>query len=325
VPNPSFIAGFFLAFAPFGRRMPPASVQPTPAQARVQSPSESQARELQRQYDEIEGRLEEQRQRLIIETVGLAGAAADLETYGAGSPEAAAATDAANRPWKEHAVTAAPLEVKAALLAEELQRYKETGVLSPTPPATAARLELLLEHPWSLPPSTPEVAGLSLDLTSLQKQLGVKDRVDRRPAVAKPASIPRREALPALEAPRPSAPSMTSARPMFERDAGTGKAETDPVPDLIVQLSSSNPRGRALAADQLGSLGAAAAPAAAALKGALRDSDRRVRASAALALGAAGNADAAVELRRVLRDPDEEVRLNARGALQKLGFDSKYP
>ena len=323
MPNPSFIAGFFLAFAPFGRRMPPASVQPAPAQARVQSPSESQARELQRQYDEIEGRLEEQRQRLIIETVGLAGAASDLETYGAGSPEAAAATDAANRPWKEHAVTAAPLEIKAALLAEELQRFRETGVLSPTPPATAARLKNLLEHPWSLPPSTPEVGGLSLDLTSLQKQLGMK----ARPAVAKPAkvSVPIREALPAFEGPRASAPAKTSARTMFERDAGTGKAETDPVPDLIVQLSSTNPRGRALAADQLGSLGAAASPAAAALKGALRDSDRRVRASAALALGAAGGADAAPELRRVLGDTDEEVRLNARTSLQRLGFDSKYP
>jgi len=160
VPNPSFFAGFFLAFAPFGRRMPPASVPPAPASVR-RSPAraESQALELRRRLDEIEGLLEEQRQRVILETVGLAGAAADLKTYAPGSPQAAAATDAAMRPWRKHDAAAAPLELKAALLAEELERYKETGVLSPTPPATAARLKLLLEKSWSLPRPRRRSAG----------------------------------------------------------------------------------------------------------------------------------------------------------------------
>ncbi len=329
MPNASYIAGFFLAFAPFGRRIPPASVPPAPASVRLApSPAESQALELRRRLDEIEGRLEEQRQRVILETVGLAGAAADLSTFAPGSPQAAAAADAANRPWREHASAAAPLELKAALIAEELQRYKETGVLSPTPAATAGRLKLFLEKSWSLPPSTPEVGGLSLDLSALQNQLGLNDRVIRAPARARPvmAAIQAPEVLPALEwRSGASLTPKTAGRPMFERDAGTGKAENNPVPELIVLLSSSNPRGRALAADELGSLGPEAAPAAAALKGALHDSDRRVRASAALALGAAGNADSAPDLRSALRDSDEEVRLNARSALQKLGFDSKYP
>lgn len=328
MPNPSLIAGFFLAFAPFGRRMPPASILPAPASARpAPSPVESRALELRRRLDEIEGRLEEQRQRLIVETVGLAGAAADLDRYAPGSAQAAAATDAANRPWKEHAVTAAPLELEAALLAEELQRYTETRDLSPTPAAAAARLKLLLERPWSLPPSANPVPELSLDLSTLQKQLGVNGRVDRKPLVAKrsEAALPSAQVFPSLETRPPRSSPKTAERPMFEHDAKTGKAANDPVPELIVLLSSSNPRGRALAADALGSLGAEAAPAAAALKSALRDSDRRVRASAALALGAAGTADASADLRRVLADPDEEVRLNARTSLQMLGFDSKYP
>lgn len=343
MPNASSIAGFFLAFAPFGRHLPPARNQPVPA-ASAASPTELRARELERRLHEISAEIALKRERLVIETAGLAGAAAELDAYASGSPdvdtfatraaprapgspEESAALAAANRPWNEQREAFAALELKAALMADQLQRYKETGALTPTPPATVRQLKRLISTPWTLPAAAPEVPALSLDLANLQAQLGPGSRARRKPAASKLAAPPDLAAQvpPAVESRRAPIPAKPASPALYERDAGTGKAENDPVPDLIVQLSSTNPRGRALAADQLGSLGAAAAPAAAALKGALRDSDRRVRASAALALGAAAGAGASAELRRALADPDEEVRLNARAALKNLGFDFKSP
>jgi len=104
-------------------------------------------------------------------------------------------------------------------------------------------------------------------------------------------------------------------------DAGAGKPENDPVPVLIEQLRSAQPRTRARAADELGKRGAAAAAAVPALRRALAsDGDRRVRASAALALGSAGSPAKGVvaELRRALRDKDEDVRFSAGIALERV-------
>jgi hypothetical protein len=103
-------------------------------------------------------------------------------------------------------------------------------------------------------------------------------------------------------------------------DAGTGKPENDPIPALISQLLSKNPRTRARAADELGKRGLAAEPAVPALRRALKDRDRRARASAALALGSAGGRTKGVEgdLRIALRDRDEDVRFSAGIALERL-------
>ncbi len=288
----------------------------------TRAPSALAALDLKRQLDEIGGRLSEQRERLVLATVALAGIGNSLNQqaprspgvalfatrsapYVPGSPAAAAAMDAAVRPWIEQREALAALELKAALLADQLQRYKETGVLSPTPAATVKRFKLLIENPWTLPASTPEVAALSLDLIKLQKQL----------------RLYKAEILSAPEKQSPPPTAGTSAdRPRFERDAGRGSPENNPIPGLIVLLSSPEPRGRALAADELGNAGAAAAPAVPALRRALTDPDRRVRASAAAALGSIGDAglSVAADLRRALRDPDEEVRLSARAALRRL-------
>jgi hypothetical protein len=143
---------------------------------------------------------------------------------------------------------------------------------------------------------------------------------------------PRAAAASAPRAPLPKAEVMPNApegfnHPPVERgeaglveDAGTGKPENDPVPELIKRLSSSEPRTRARAADELGKRGAAALPAVPALRRALKDGDRRVRASAVLALGGLGSTvdGVAAELRQALRDRNEDVRFSAVIALRRL-------
>jgi len=120
--------------------------------------------------------------------------------------------------------------------------------------------------------------------------------------------------------PTGAVPAQTEVR--FEADAGTGRPENDPLPFLIAQLSSAEPRRRARAADELGKRGAATAVPA--LRRALSDRDRRVRASAVLALGNAGGADAVrADLRRALRDKDEDVRFSAEIALERLARASR--
>lgn len=145
-----------------------------------------------------------------------------------------------------------------------------------------------------------------------------------RPIAATPPAPPRAP-LPAAES-FPSAgpgihhePSEPGAASLVE-DAGTGKPENDPVPELIKRLSSAEPRARARAADELGKRGASALPAVPALRRALKDKDRRVRASAVLALGGvAGSVDGVDgDLHRALRDKNEDVRFSAVIALQRL-------
>lgn len=306
------LAAIFLAAAPL-----------THGQAPTRAQSELLAFDLTRQLDEISNRLQEKREQLVLATVALGSISATLAKYAPQSPEAAAARVAAIQPWIEQHEATATLELKAALLADQLQRYKETGVVSPTPASTAARLKLLIENPWTLPPSEPVVPALSLDLATLQKQLRRYEDIGRRTPTNEYPKLPRPlpQSLPAPERwHAPSSKTINDDRLQFEHDAGTGTPENDPIPDLIVLLSSTEPRTRALAADELGNRGTAAAPAVPALRSALSDPDRRVRASAALALGAAGHGDLDVvaDLRRALNDPDQEVRFNARTALNRL-------
>ncbi|MBI2386566.1 MAG: HEAT repeat domain-containing protein [Elusimicrobia bacterium] len=149
-----------------------------------------------------------------------------------------------------------------------------------------------------------------------------------------PPETPERRAVAAASprAPLPPAETMPAAGPGLHRepvergeaalveDAGTGKPENDPVPELIRRLSAAEPRTRARAADELGKRGAAALPAVPALRRALKDRDRRVRASAVLALGGVGASVDGVgaDLRRALRDKNEDVRFSAVIALHRL-------
>ncbi len=155
------------------------------------------------------------------------------------------------------------------------------------------------------------------------------------PAVRSEAVPERGKPLVSLasRARQPAAETMPAAPPGIHReptesglasvvdDAGTGKPENDPIPELIKRLSSAEPRTRARAADELGKRGPAALPAVPALRQALKDRDRRVRASAVLALGSVGTSiDGVVgEIRRALRDKNEDVRFSASIALERLG------
>jgi hypothetical protein len=294
---------------------------PARPRAAASSPAEKEARGLRRELDALTAELNEKRERLVLETLPLAGAAAAFEKYAPGSPRAAAAGAAAAAAWSRERDATAELALKAALLAEELQRYDRTGVLSPTPPATAARLELLLEKPWSLPPSEPEVAFLSLDLEEVQRQLlPYQPAVRPRPSLAfHPAPKPA-ESLTAAPVPAAPRPEPIAVRPLFERGRGRTPARVDPIPALIGLLSSAEPRERALAADELGGAGSAAAPAVPALRRALADPDRRVRSSAARALGFVDgdSAETRDDLRRAQSDPDADVRLSAQAAVRRL-------
>ncbi len=182
-------------------------------------------------------------------------------------------------------------------------------------------LELADARPAGVPETMPK-AGPGLEPREATAPREVPLEKPERRAVA-PAS-PR--------APLPSAETMPAAGPGLHRepvergeaglvaDAGTGKPENDPVPELIRRLSASEPRTRARAADELGKRGAAALPAVPALRRALKDRDRRVRASAVLALGGVGGSvdGVAGDLRRALRDKNEDVRFSAVIALHRL-------
>jgi hypothetical protein len=322
------LASLLLAAAPSAR-----GAAPTRAQ------TEAQALRLRRQLDIISRVIQEKGDRTLLETLPPASEAAVWSTWvpggnvslwdtrsapqAPGSPEEIAAAKAAAAPWVKLRKETSTLEVQQALIADELQRYKETGVLSPPSPATVKSIKRLLGSPWGILPPSAEMPKLSLDLVELQKQLLPYAKTERRPPAGKPLAAvrPAAQTLPApdIRSAAP-APAVAGNRPRFERDAGTGRPEIDPVPGLIVLLSSAEPRGRALAADELGNRGAQAAPAVPALRLELSDPDRQVRASAAQALGGIGTADPDVlaDLQRSLRDPSEEVRLSARAALQRL-------
>jgi hypothetical protein len=139
-------------------------------------------------------------------------------------------------------------------------------------------------------------------------------------AVAAPRARSAAESFPAAPPGLPERVSKTSGAEIVP-DAGTGKAETDPLPPLLKLLADADPAKRARAADELGKRGARAASAAPALTVALKDEDKRVRASAALALGNLGAAaDAAVPaLVAALKRGPEEVGWSAAVALGRIG------
>jgi HEAT repeat protein len=204
----------------------------------------------------------------------------------------------------------APGAAEASLAARE----------TPEQERRAAELDALLApgSPETLPPGPPAAAPRAAPAAEAPRYESPDARL--LAAGSMPASRPGApQALPpGLPAPEARAPDAGEAA--FVADAGTGKPERDPIPVLIEQLSASNPRGRARAADELGKRGAAAARAVPALRRALSDRDRRVRASAVLALGSAGAGakGVAADLRRALRDKDEDVRFSAGIALERL-------
>jgi hypothetical protein len=262
---------------------------------------------LTKQLRELTGQLDEEREQLMLATVGIGSIAASLEKHSPESRESAEVRALVVQVLNARRKETAALELRTALLAEQLQRYKETGVLSPTPPATVASLRKFIDSPWAVWEGRKPVASLSLDLAILQKQLR------RYQQKAESFPVPEKH-----EDPPPLA--VGNGGSGFVRDRGTGNPQTDPIPELIDQLSSDQPRRRALAADALGSRGAAAAAAAPALGRAMSDPDRRVRASAVLALGAVGSVPESVmdDIRRALSDKDAEVRLSAQLALRRL-------
>ena len=198
------------------------------------------------------------------------------------------------------------LDLRICASSEHSGRLKK-----PAPPAV--RSESPRPAPESLPPGElvaarphPQAPDVGFE-TPPGRALGSAEV----PAPRLPAeTLPESPLLPPAAAP-------TQAEVRFEADAGTGRPEHDPIPFLIAQLSSEEPRRRARAADERGKRGAAAAVAA--LRRALSDRNSRVRASAVLALGNAGDADAVrADLRRALRDKDEDVRFSAAIALERL-------
>ncbi|MEK7383907.1 MAG: HEAT repeat domain-containing protein, partial [Elusimicrobiota bacterium] len=198
-------------------------------------------------------------------------------------------------PWKAeltkivreyHAATTSSAG-QSTLIARRLQTYKETGGLPPEVPDDGS----LAREIDSDSPAIPEVAMLPLDLVELAKRLGLPAPPTRRKEV-----LPQAQPAIARRAPP------TKSAPAFMHDAGAGRTAVDPVPALIAQLSSEEPRLRAFAADELAACGAAAAPAVPALRRALTDDDPRVRSSSVTALGA-------------IVPPDSEIVLDIRQAL----------
>jgi hypothetical protein len=266
-----------------------------------------------RELENIRGRLAQEREQFLMETAALGGLAKALDDQDPAGRQAAELKSMIVALLEERRKGTAPLELRTALLAEQLDRYKKTGVFSPTPPAAVANLKQLLDAPWAVWAGRKPVASLSLDLAQLQKELSHWQRSPESFPAPEKRPVPTVAAVPASAG--------------YVRDRGAGKAEGDPVPELIIQLSSPEARRRALAADALAGRGVAARPAVAALTRALSDRDGRVRASSALALAAVGNlpADAAAGLRHALNDKHAEVRLSARLALRRLKGPASTP
>ncbi len=277
-----------------------------PASAGVQSARD--AATLQVRLTQVAAELEEKRDILALESMF-------LDPF---STRAAETSAAARKIGDEYRRSVLPLMIESTTIADRLQVYRETGEL-PSPRHFDPSVFVIDLDESTLDIAPHPIPGLPLPpmgLVALQRQLAPFHAVLFPDALA----AARRKILPAAaQAPRPRAAVLPAAR--FERDQGIGRTQLDPVPGLIEQLSSLEARERALAADELGKRGEAAAPALPALRRALADEDRRVRASAVLALGGIGrvSAEAQADIRRALLDPDEEVRFSARAALLRLG------
>jgi len=152
---------------------------------------------------------------------------------------------------------------------------------------------------------------------SAQPELGspeARSRPARELAGRQAASAERLE----LGPPPGHAASPATAAAVVEPDAGTGR-HYDPIPELLATLKRGDSRARARAADELGQRRAESAVKP--LLEALSDKDRRVRSSAALALGNIGPAAGAAvpRLVKALSDPSIDVRQAAALALSRIG------
>lgn len=297
----------------------PIAARPAAApRVRKATPEETKAaaQELERRLSVLHAQLAQENAEFDRASLDLAGIASWFESAAPGSPEAERLRAELERVVAKY--PKAPLILEMTIAARRLQVYKETGEL-PADIPDREEIRLLLENPWKDLKSDPRTEvvrafALEKDIGALTRQI---DRFNRlpEPQAAKKAAP---QALPEA-APAPKPPAKAGRPPELARDDGAGRAETDPVPELIGLLSSPDARRRALAADELG--GSAGRPeAAAALRRALSDRDARVRASAALALGGATpEAGLLAELRALLQDPGGEVRFSARRALERLG------
>jgi len=236
-------------------------------------------------------------------TVGQAAMVAKHEEYAPGDPKMDSAKEDLSRLIRQYRASATAAAVQTTLIARRLQAFRETGVLPPEVQDDGSLARAI----DSDAPAMPEARKLPLDLVALAKELGLPP--------------PPRAALPAAPPLIARRAESVKPAPAFMRDAGRGRAQVDPVPALIDQLSSEEPRLRAFAADELAGQGAAAVVAVAALRHALSDSDARVRSSSATALGSIVPPDSEVvdDLRRALVDKDVDVRFSARAALRRLG------
>lgn len=189
-------------------------------------------------------------------------------------------------------------------------------------PPPIAMEEPTLENPIRLPQTLPAM-GPGSEFRLSEHEAGSLASVSRKGAPSEDVKAYREREE------RPSSPGASMrgsehgvAGPLA--DHGSPQAAFDRLPSLLEELKSADRRRRARAADELGKLGLAAAPAVPALMAKLSDKAPQVRASAALALGNIGEpADAAVPgLVRALRDKNEEVQVSAASALGRMGTPS---
>jgi hypothetical protein len=258
------------------------------------------------------GRKEEaERARYVRATAAIGSMLAMLDHHGATGAKPSAVDDLVaefQRISEGHHKISDPLVFKIAVYARQLQKYRDGGELA-LEESEVAEIKDTLTHPRT---AIAEAKPLPLDIRELRRYLD-----------AWWGPVPQREQkqqLPPTKTPPPrAAPSLSG--PALVRDAGRGRPRIDPVPALIEQLASADPRQRALAADALGARGEAALPAVTPLQQALHDQDGRVRASAVLSLAAvAGASPGVVEaIRSALKDKDADVRFSAGAALQSLG------
>lgn len=272
------------------------------------APSAAQVRHdaavLESTLDAMTGRMNAERDAFALKTVALASVLKELGDAGSTDPKLLRLKEELDRAVREYHAATITEGVQATLMARRLGEFRQTGIL---PPVVRDDGSLARALGGDVPPA-PNVRKLPLDLVALTKSLGLPAPARRR-LPAPPPAIARR------------APAFRPA-PSFMPDRGAGRAEADPVPALIAQLSSGETGLRALAADELAGRGTAASSAVPALRRALSDSDPRVRSSSVTALGAIVAPDSAAipDIRRLLADHSEDVRFSARTALQRLGL-----
>ena len=271
------------------------------------------ARGMAREIEELSRKEEVERERYVQATAAIGAIMASFGKWAPGDKKAGAAVSELmvefSRISEEHRKVADPLVLRIALRARQLEKYRKTGSLALAEGEIAEIQDALLHPRTAIPPAKP----LPLDIVELRKYLDdwwkpAKDK-------GKKETLPPARALPRRPDLEPSAPALA-------RDAGRGRQEIDPVPALLEQLVSADPRQRALAADALGTRGEQGARLAVpALRQALHDADGRVRASAVLSLAAVAGRDPDVveELREALTDRDADVRFSAHAALRQLG------